>query len=90
MSFLEDVVEKVGVKGILLIVVALYLLKWAFNLVADPLKDIPGPPLARFTKLWLLVQYMKGDFQKTNIELHEKFGMFCTFQTVFSRYPNRS
>jgi hypothetical protein len=44
--------------------------------VTDPLRDIPGPFLARFTRLWLLRQYVKGDFQKTNLELHERYGMF--------------
>jgi hypothetical protein len=36
--------------------------------------DIPGPFLARFTRLWFLRAILKGDFEKTNIELHRKHG----------------
>ena len=76
MPFMEDIFERVGVKGIVFFVVVLFLVKWAFDLFLDPLRDVPGPFLARFTKLWLLRQYVKGDFQETNVELHEKFGEF--------------
>lgn len=74
MTFLEEVLERVGVSGIIFLAIALYLFKWAFDLVTDPLRDIPGPFLSRFTRLWLLRQYVKGDYQKTNVELHEQFG----------------
>lgn len=40
----------------------------------DPLRNIPGPFLARFTRLWYLNQIYKGHFEKTNIELHKKYG----------------
>ncbi|KFY96163.1 hypothetical protein V498_02853, partial [Pseudogymnoascus sp. VKM F-4517 (FW-2822)] len=33
-----------------------------------------GPLLARFTRLWYLYKIYKGDFEKTNIGLHEKYG----------------
>ena len=79
MSFLEEALERVGVVGVIFLVIALYLLKWIFDLVIDPLRDIPGPFLARFTRLWLLRQYVNGDFQKTNLELHEQYGMFSIF-----------
>jgi hypothetical protein len=75
MSFLEEVYARVGVAGVILLIIAFYLVKWAFDLVRDPLRDIPGPFLARFTRLWLLRQYVKGDFQKTNLQLHDQCGM---------------
>ena len=81
MSFIEDIV---GFKELSLVVVALFLVKWAFDLVTDPMKDVPGPFLARFTKLWLLRQYVKGNFEKTNVELHEKFGRFQKIQDPLS------
>lgn len=76
MSLLDEVQARVGIGGIVVVLVALYLVKWAFDLIRDPLKDIPGPVLARFTRLWLLRQYVKGDFQKTNLDLHQKYGVF--------------
>ena len=76
MAFLEEVLERVGVSAIIFLPIALYLCKWAFDLITDPLRDIPGPLLSRFTRLWLLRQYIKGDYQKTNVELHEQFGRY--------------
>ena len=49
----------------------------AYNLIRwiiDPLRHIPGPFLARFTRLWYLYKIHHGDFEKTNVELHQKFG----------------
>ena len=40
----------------------------------DPLRSIPGPFLARFTRLWLAYQIWKGEFQLVNIALHKKYG----------------
>ncbi|GIZ48171.1 hypothetical protein CKM354_001124400 [Cercospora kikuchii] len=42
--------------------------------VTDPLRKIPGATTARFTKLWLARQYVKGDFHRTNRRLHAKYG----------------
>jgi hypothetical protein len=41
---------------------------------SGPLRSVPGPLLARFTRLWYLRAVSKGDFEKTNIELHRKHG----------------
>lgn len=42
--------------------------------ILDPLRDIPGPFLARFTRLWYLIEIYKGSFELTEIELHKKYG----------------
>lgn len=55
---------------------ALGLFLWVFvkrALSSD--RDIPGPFLARFTRLWYLRQMTRGDFQYTNIRLHRDHGM---------------
>ncbi|RAH56334.1 cytochrome P450 [Aspergillus piperis CBS 112811] len=54
---------------------ALGLVLWVFvrrALSTD--RDIPGPFLARFTRLWYLRQMTRGDFQYTNIRLHRDHG----------------
>lgn len=56
---------------LLILLVGLYGLRY---FLFDPLRRVPGPFLARFTRLWLLRQYAKGDYEKTNILLHRKFG----------------
>jgi hypothetical protein len=44
------------------------------QIILDPLRDIPGPLLARFSRLWYLVAIYKGNFESTNIELHTRYG----------------
>jgi len=45
-------------------------LQYAF----DPLRSIPGPFLARFSRLWYFLEIYKGSFEETNIELHRRYG----------------
>lgn len=92
MSFLEDLFTKVGISGLIVLFVTLYLLKWTLNLLRDPLSSIPGPFLARFTRLWLLRQYTQGDFHKTNVKLHIQYGMISPVITEISDRirPNRT
>jgi hypothetical protein len=40
----------------------------------DPLRDIPGPFLARFTRLWYFFEVYKGSFEISNLALHKKYG----------------
>jgi hypothetical protein len=40
----------------------------------DPLRSLPGPFLARFSRLWYFFELYKGSFEETNIELHKKYG----------------
>jgi hypothetical protein len=40
----------------------------------DPQRALPGPILARFTRLWKLYSFWQGDFHHKNIKLHEKYG----------------
>ncbi|KAF4554808.1 Cytochrome P450-like protein 7 [Elsinoe fawcettii] len=52
----------------------LYLLFIVIKSYASPLRRVPGPFFARFSKLWYLRNIFKGGFEKTNIELHQKLG----------------
>lgn len=51
---------------------------WAFYTAGkaylDPLRDIDGPFIARFTRLWHLKKIFEGKFELVNIELHRKYG----------------
>lgn len=42
----------------------------------SPLASVPGPFLARFTDLWYAYRIYRGHFQRDNLELHKKHGMF--------------
>jgi cytochrome P450 len=52
------------------------LLRVLYGLVStlrDPLRDIPGPFLARFTKLWYLANVYKGSHEQDAISLHRRY-----------------
>lgn len=44
------------------------------KLIRSPLRRVPGPLLARFTRLWLLKEVYFGTYPKTSIDLHRKYG----------------
>lgn len=48
------------------------------RLLLDPLHDIPGPIGARLSRIWYLRAVSKGNFEKTNIDLHRVHGMGLT------------
>jgi hypothetical protein len=39
-----------------------------------PLRDVPGPVWARFSRLWYLHAVSRGDFHKINVSLHQRHG----------------
>ncbi|KAH7042246.1 pisatin demethylase [Macrophomina phaseolina] len=39
-----------------------------------PLRGVPGPWLARYTRLWEIAAVRRGDFERQNINLHKRFG----------------
>jgi hypothetical protein len=55
--------------GVLLLITA-----YLYRIVQDPLRPLPGPLWARFSRLWYLSAVHKGDFELQNIELHRKYG----------------
>ncbi|KAF4625909.1 hypothetical protein G7Y89_g12255 [Cudoniella acicularis] len=59
---------------VLIILVSLQILRVLAQAFLDPLRAIPGPFLARFTRLWYFFEIYKGSFERTNIELHRKYG----------------
>jgi len=39
------------------------------------LRAVPGPVLAKFSRLWYLSNVYRGDFEKVNARLHQHYGM---------------
>ncbi|GKZ85790.1 hypothetical protein AnigIFM56816_011761 [Aspergillus niger] len=54
--------------------IASFVARGAFRALIDPLRSIPGPFAARWTRLWELLEVRKGYFEKTNIWLHRRYG----------------
>ncbi|EDU46193.1 CypX Cytochrome P450 [Pyrenophora tritici-repentis] len=49
-------------------------IKYVWQILASPLRTVPGPFLARFTRLWEIKAVCKYDNPTYNIALHEKYG----------------
>lgn len=53
---------------------------WYFGRIirfyTSPLRDIPGPLLARFSRSWLLGEIWRGTAFTTNRDLHLKYGLY--------------
>lgn len=45
-----------------------------YRTIASPLRKIPGPFVSRFSDIWYFLQVKRGNFEKVNIALHQKFG----------------
>ncbi|KAJ5305480.1 Cystathionine beta-synthase core [Penicillium atrosanguineum] len=45
-----------------------------YQVLFSPLRTVPGPFFARWTRLWELFEVCQGHFEKTNIELHKRYG----------------
>ncbi len=50
------------------------LLHTLYKAYATPLRHIPGPWIAKFTRLWLLKAINSREYQSINVELHKKYG----------------
>jgi len=58
----------------ILLLSSFFLLFFFVNYLLDPLRNIPGPFLARFTRLWYFLEIYKGGFELTDVKLHKKYG----------------
>lgn len=59
--------------GLAIGIVAASILYNVFHQVTSPLKDVPGPFLARWTKFWYFRSVWKGQAHHESIELHRKY-----------------
>jgi len=57
-----------------LLLPSLVVIYYLFQHIFDPLRSIPGPFLARFTRFWYFLEIYKGSFEVTDIELHRRYG----------------
>lgn len=60
--------------GVLAVILVLYAALTIFRLLNDPLRDIPGPFLARLTRLWLFNRVRERHIEREQIKLHQQYG----------------
>lgn len=51
-----------------------YVLYTIYQAYATPLRNVPGPSLARFTRIWLFRAIASRKWDQINIQLHRKYG----------------
>jgi hypothetical protein len=56
------------------VVIAVVVLRLITNRFRRSLAGIPGPAIAKWTRLWKLHSVWKGDHHNTAIDLHRKYG----------------
>jgi hypothetical protein len=67
--------EPTGKYGIVLALLgAAVCLRYLLMPFLSPLRSIPGPLLARFTRLWELRALHRGDIEAVTIDLHRRHG----------------
>jgi hypothetical protein len=59
---------------IITVVVSLLFLRVLYNLFLHPLRNLPGPFLARSSPLWRLAKYFQGTWHDDILDLHRKYG----------------
>jgi hypothetical protein len=57
-----------------LIIFSLVAVRLLLNRFTRGVSSIPGPPLAKYTRLWKLYDVWKGDSHNTSIRLHRQYG----------------
>ena len=73
MLFLADNLPR-EVASVIAVLSLCAILHRLYRTISSPLRHIPGPALARFTRLWEVVKTRKGDFEHTNLALHKRYG----------------
>ena len=60
--------------GLIYVALSLVPIYFVYVSLASPLRAIPGPFAARFTRFWYFFHVRSGKFEKENIALHRKYG----------------
>jgi hypothetical protein len=69
--------SSISVSTLIPIALAILTIRFLISTIRFPARlSLPGPALSRFTNLWYLWQMKRGDFHKTNIELHQQHGKY--------------
>lgn len=75
-----------------LVLVGLVVVRAIVRRYWTPIRDIPGPFLASFSKLWQVYQLWKGHIEEELIYLHKKHGIIhqiCIFSCTLSNMSDR-
>ncbi|EXJ71806.1 uncharacterized protein A1O5_05616 [Cladophialophora psammophila CBS 110553] len=71
-SQLQDLQHNVPV--VIAVSCALLILSYLLRVLFSPLRDVKGPALARYTRLWELYQNWEGRLEQVTVALHKRYG----------------
>lgn len=66
--------QNFDLSSILVIFLTLVVATYSFRVYSHPLRDVPGPLLAKFTNLRFLYHAWKGDLHLDHVRCHQKYG----------------
>lgn len=52
----------------------LLILRYLLTGLFDPLRDVKGPTLARYTRLWEVYKNCQGQLEHVTVALHKQYG----------------
>lgn len=52
----------------------LSILRYLLTVLFDPLRDVKGPTLARYTRLWEVYKNCQGKLEHVTVALHKQYG----------------
>lgn len=64
------------VLGILALLVSWYTFSACYVAGFSSLRHLPGPFIARFSRIWEFYRAIRGDFHWQTLDLHERYGRF--------------
>lgn len=69
-----NLISVTGVLVLLSVLTVLSVVQRVYKASTAPLRHLPGPLLARFSRWWLFGAIGSRNFQNININLHKKYG----------------
>ncbi|KAL4942583.1 hypothetical protein BDV06DRAFT_235320 [Aspergillus oleicola] len=79
LSRLVHILELQNFVSLILLAITVYAVSSITDYIRDPLRTVPGPIAARYTRLWYFFKIKRGDFHRENIDLHRKYDWYSAF-----------
>lgn len=70
----HQLLKHVTISHVLLIILGYLLLEAVYNLFFHPLRNVPGPLLAKLGQTWRNHKYFRGTWHDDCVEVHAKYG----------------
>jgi hypothetical protein len=88
---ISQLADQYGVPMLITAASILLILHYLFTGLFDPLRDVKGPTLARYTRLWEMYKNWQGQLEHVTVSLHKQYGnliylILTRFRLTFNRF----